>query len=79
MPTRIRSIGMAVGLLINQGISAGIAAAFLPFVGNYGYTAIFIFWAGFALLFFLVAAFLLPETKGKTLEEIEASFEGTSL
>jgi len=76
MPTRIRSIGMGVGLLINQGISAGIAAIFLPFVGNYGYTAIFILWTGFALLFFLVAAFLLPETKGKTLEEIEASFEG---
>ncbi len=78
MPTRIRSIGMGVGLLINQGISAGIAAVFLPFVGNYGYTAIFIFWACFTLLFFLVAAFLLPETKGKTLEEIEASFEGAA-
>ena len=75
MPTRIRSIGMGVGLLINQGISASIAAVFLPFVGNYGYTAIFIFWAGCTLLFFLVAAFLLPETKGKSLEEIEASFE----
>ena len=75
MPTRIRSIGMGVGLLINQGISFGIAAVFLPFVGNYGYTAIFIFWAACTLLFFLVAAFPLPETKGKSLEEIEASFE----
>ena len=27
--------------------------------------------AGFAFLYFLAAAFLLPETKGKTLEEIE--------
>jgi len=76
MPTRIRSKGMGIGLLINQGISFGIAAVFLPFVGNYGYTSIFLFWAAFALLFFLVAAFMLPETKGKTLEEIEASFEG---
>ena len=76
MPTRIRSIGMGIGLLINQGISAGIAAVFLPFVGNYGYTAIFSLWAVFTLVFFLVAAFLLPETKGKSLEEIEASFEG---
>ncbi len=78
MPTRIRSIGMGVGLLINQGISAGIAAVFLPFVGNYGYTSIFIFWAACTLLFFLVAAFLLPETKGKSLEEIEASFESAA-
>ncbi len=35
---------------------------------------------GFAactVIYFLTAAFLLPETKGKTLEEIEAHFEGT--
>jgi len=31
---------------------------------------------GFTLVYFLVAAFFLPETKGKTLEEIEAHFEG---
>ena len=76
MPTRIRSIGMGVGLMVNQAISTGIAALFLPFVGHYGYTSIFLFWAFFTLIFFLVAAFLLPETKGKTLEEIEAGFEG---
>ncbi len=29
----------------------------------------------FALVYFAVAAFLLPETKGKTLSEIEAYFE----
>jgi hypothetical protein len=31
--------------------------------------------AGFTVVYFLVAAFLLPETKNKTLEEIEAHFE----
>ena len=43
MPTRIRSNGMSIALLVNQ---------FVPTV--------------------IAAAFLLPETKGKTLEEIEA-------
>ncbi len=32
----------------------------------------------FTVVYFLVAAFLLPETKGKTLEEIEAHFEGVA-
>lgn len=76
MPTRIRSVGMGVALLINQGVSTGIAAFFLPIVGNYGYSAMFAFWAACTVVYFITAAFFLPETKGKTLEEIEAHFEG---
>jgi SP family myo-inositol transporter-like MFS transporter 13 len=74
MPTRIRSNGMSIALLINQFVSTMIAAVFLPTVGEYGYATMFFVWAGCTLLYFLTAAFLLPETKGKTLEEIEARF-----
>ena len=76
MPTRIRSTGMGIALLINQGISTAIAAVFLPVVGNYGYAAMFLFWALCTVVYFSTAAFFLPETKGKTLEEIEAHFDG---
>ncbi len=76
MPTRIRSNGMSVALLVNQFVSTSIAAVFLPMVGNYGYAAMFFFWAGCTVIYFVAAAFFLPETKGKTLEEIEAHFEG---
>lgn len=76
MPTRIRSVGMGVALLVNQGVSTGIAAFFLPIVGNYGYFAMFAFWAACTVVYFITAAFFLPETKGKSLEEIEAHFEG---
>ncbi len=75
MPTRIRSVGMGFALLINQGVSTGIAAFFLPIVGNYGYSAMFGFWAACTVVYFITAAFFLPETKGKTLEEIEEFFE----
>jgi MFS family permease len=74
LPTRIRSTGMGIALLLNQGTSTLIAAIFLPTVGNYGYAAMFTFWAGATFLYFLVAWLFLPETKGKTLEEIEESF-----
>jgi len=49
MPTRIRSMGMGIALLVNQGVSTAIAA------------------------------FFLPETKGKTLEEIERYFAGAGI
>ena len=74
MPTRIRSNGMSIALLVNQFVSTTIAAVFLPTVGQHGYAAMFFFWAGCTVVYFLAAAFLLPETKGKTLEEIEAHF-----
>lgn len=74
MPTRIRSNGMSIALLVNQFVSTVIAGIFLPTVGRHGYAAMFFFWAGCTVLYFLAVAFLLPETRGKTLEEIEEHF-----
>jgi SP family myo-inositol transporter-like MFS transporter 13 len=80
MPTRIRSNGMSVALVINQLISTTLAAIFLPFVSRHGYSSMFFLFAGFTVVYFLVSALFLPETKGKTLEEIEAYFEkGTAV
>jgi len=75
MPTRIRSNGMSIALVINQLVSTMLAAVFLPFVSKHGYSSMFFLFACFTVIYFLTAAFLLPETKGKTLEEIEAHFE----
>ncbi len=74
MPTRIRSNGMSIALVLNQLVSTTLAAVFLPFVSKHGYSSMFFLFASFTVVYFLVTAFLLPETKGKTLEEIEAHF-----
>ena len=76
MPTRIRSNGMSIALLVNQAVSTTIAAVFLPTVGKYGYSTMFFAFAVFTVIYFITAFFFLPETKGRTLEEIEAYFEG---
>ncbi len=74
MPNRIRANGMAIALLINQGVSTTIAGVFLPWVGAFGYSSVFFTLAGFTVIYFLTAALFLPETKGRTLEEIEQYF-----
>ena len=75
MPTRIRSNGMSIALVLNLLASTTLAGIFLPFVSKNGSSMFFLF-AGFTVVYFIVAAFFLPETKGKTLEEIEAHFAG---
>jgi sugar porter (SP) family MFS transporter len=76
MPTRIRSNGMSIALLINQAVSTGIAVVFLPTVGKFGYSTMFFGFAACTVIYFVTAAFFLPETKGKTLEEVEEYFSG---
>jgi MFS family permease len=76
MPTRIRSNGMSIALLVNQLVSTILAGIFLPFVSKYGYSSMFFLFACFTVVYFITITFFLPETKGKTLEEIESHFEG---
>lgn len=77
MPTRIRSNGMSIALVLNEAVATVLAAIFLPTVGQYGYTTMFLLFAGFTVFYFITVTFFFPETKGKTLEEIEAFFSRT--
>ncbi len=76
MPTRIRSNGMSIAMVINQLVSTTMAGIFLPVVSRHGYSTIFLLFGGFTAVYFLITIFLLPETKGKTLEEIGRYFDG---
>ena len=78
MPARIRANGMSVCLFVNQMVAFAIADAFLQWQKASGYPTVFFWLAGFAFCYFLVAACLLPETKGRSLEEIEALFSNST-
>jgi len=78
MPTPIRSMGMGFALLLNQAVSTASAAVFLPVVDRHGNSAMLILWATCTVGYLLIAVFLLPETKAKSLEEIERIFASRS-
>jgi len=74
MPMRIRANGMAIAMFMNQFVAWGLASSFLPWVNRWGWYSMFFFFAANGLLYFVIALFI-PETKGKTLAELETLFE----
>ena len=74
MPQRIRANGMAIALFMNQFVAWGLASTFLPWVNRWGWYSMFFFFAANGVLYFLTACFI-PETKGKSLDELERLFE----
>lgn len=77
MPTRIRSVGMSVALVLNQFVSTLVALVFLPVVSKYGYSTVFAIFAGTGLVYLVSVWLFLPETRGKTLEEVAQLFAGS--
>ena len=75
MPHRIRANGMAIALFMNQLVAWGLASWFRPWVAAWGWASMFFFFAANGVLYFITACFI-PETKGKSLEELEHLFEG---
>ncbi len=74
MPRRIRAVGMGVSLMANQGVATGLQSTLLPLVGRIGYGWLFLGFAACTVVYYLTVHLYMPETKGKTLEEIERWF-----
>jgi sugar porter (SP) family MFS transporter len=71
-PSRVRSKGQSVGSSSHWIMNALIAAIF-PFVAARSQSAPFVFFAAMMLLQFFVVLMVYPETKGSTLEAIQAN------
>ena len=74
MPTRIRANGMAIALFMNQLVAWGLASWFRPCVAAWGWSSMFFFFAANGVGYFVVSLFI-PETKGKSMKELETLFE----
>ncbi|KVH89943.1 D-xylose-proton symporter-like 2 [Cynara cardunculus var. scolymus] len=71
-PLRLRGRGLSIAVLINFGANALVAFAFSPLQDLLGAGAVFFIFGGIAVLALVFIFFIVPETKGLTLEEIEA-------
>ena len=75
-PTRVRGIAISVVGFINSAVSWGVTFIFPWELQNLGSAFTFFVYAGFAVAGLVLLLALLPETKGKTLEQLEAELTG---
>lgn len=71
-PLRLRGRGLSIAVLVNFGANALVAFAFSPLETLLGAGILFFIFGGIAVLSLVFIFFIVPETKGLTLEEIEA-------
>ncbi|CAK7339978.1 unnamed protein product [Dovyalis caffra] len=71
-PLRLRGRGLSIAVLVNFGANALVTFAFSPLKAWLGAGILFYVFGVIALLSLLFIFFVVPETKGLTLEEIEA-------
>ncbi|CAN1269124.1 D-xylose-proton symporter-like 2 [Linum perenne] len=71
-PLRLRGRGLSVAVLVNFGANALVTFAFSPLEALLGAGTLFCVFGVIGLVSLLFIYFVVPETKGLTLEEIEA-------
>ncbi|HET7479468.1 MAG TPA: sugar porter family MFS transporter [Rubrobacteraceae bacterium] len=75
-PLNARGSGTGLSALSNWVANFIVAQAFLPLVGLIGRSAVFWILAGICVIAALFVHFVVPETRGRSLEQIEADLRG---
>lgn len=73
-PLRIRGVGMGVSVFFNWITNFTVSLTFPMLLDFAGLSVTFLIFAGLNVLAFLFAKVFLPETKGRSLEDLEQSF-----
>jgi sugar porter (SP) family MFS transporter len=74
-PLKVRSKAAAAGTMANWTFNFIVALTFLPLIDLLGRSGAFWLYAGICIVTFVFCRQLVPETKGKHLEDITAAFE----
>lgn len=72
-PLNIRSVGMATASCANWGFNFLVSVSFLSLANTMGFGNTFWVYSGFMVVGFIFTILLVPETKGRRLEAIEAN------
>ncbi|XP_064630452.1 solute carrier family 2, facilitated glucose transporter member 8-like [Lineus longissimus] len=78
-PQKARGLASSISVLVNWGFAFLVTKTFSPLSGLIGYHGIFWLFAAFCFVGILFVYKFVPETKGKSLEDIELYFLGKSL
>jgi sugar porter (SP) family MFS transporter len=70
-PAAIRALGMSLAAATAWGINAVVSISFLPLVEGIGVSGAFFLFAGICAVAYVFVHILVPETKGRSLEQIE--------
>ncbi|CAM1503318.1 Fc.00g080940.m01.CDS01 [Cosmosporella sp. VM-42] len=73
-PLSHREIGSAFTICVNNGVGSALTLTFPQLLDKIGPTGAFGFYAGLNVVAFVVIFFLIPETKQRTLEELDYIF-----
>jgi sugar porter (SP) family MFS transporter len=74
-PLRARGLAMSLATMVNWGFNLLVTLTFLSLIAALGRAGAFWCYALLSICAWFFAYFLVPETKGRTLEEIEAHWQ----
>lgn len=75
-PNQVRAAGQSFGSFTHWIFAAVIANVFPYFANNFGTGSVFLFFTAMMVLQLLFVVFMMPETKGATLEDLEKRIMG---
>lgn len=73
-PLRLRALGASIGVAVNRLMNATVSMTFLSLASAITIGGAFYLFAGISVVAWLFFFFFCPETKGRSLEEMEALF-----
>ncbi|MEI6055880.1 MAG: MFS transporter [Lentisphaerota bacterium] len=73
LPNKIRSIGFTISFTVGALVGMIFVSGFIPLSKIIGYSGLFFMIACFVFCYVIIS-FIIPETKGKSLEEIELEY-----